>query len=964
MEGLIVLLVLFFLAAPVVSLVMVIRQKDKIRILEDQNAEIRFRLSDLEQRLTPDTPAPQEGASQKAEEPVVDQDFGAPLPEEAFEETMPADVPVNRPPGKVKPVRPGREKHPLWTRLEHQFLDNWTGILGSVIMVLGAGFLSIYAALRFDEFIRFILLLLLSALPALLFYLLKDREKWQRQALWMRSISGAIFLFACLGSAGIPGLQWVHNPVQSLGLLILGIAVNLGLSSFGRREEYASFHSILSLLALSVMTPGSSSLVMAVIITLYALIHCYRNRWDVHLLLIITGFAVYHIYWMYSLPDTGAEALRIQGAAALSLIFLVSTFVHYRKSYASAGFELFPFLTHLVNWLYFSVGMYLYIGGKPERSLILLAGSVLAFSLSARAGRKGVSWLQTTGITMGQILFTATLISLKGWDVENVMIGGFIYVEVLLFLWMMVRQNRTGLYRFAVSLYTLSTLLLIALCLHEEGLNSLIYATGITVTGLLHHRTLFHMKESRWLVKDTLLNLKNEFSVTGLLAGISALSVLVLIPQEWAVLGPFWGGALAAVILAAYHDSPSRGLRTGTLLYLALFTALACSSLLESDLKSLEETVLPLMLVVTAGMTFFWRDRVHRFISYSGLLIGTATILILSFLFLNPVSPLLPGLFWLSAVLLLMEAPRIPERFRTMAVLFLAAFTVRHFTLHIRLDQAWGFFRQRYLLDGAFMAVLFLWRRRRESLGMPVLKGIVNFSLDAGFIMALVLLGVEVPVLWIPLSLSLFSLSVILYRRITATAPRILFYSFILYLTSLVLLCINLLRELSGKGDAAAGVLTLVVLLACLVLFILKENFRTLTGGEALQKTAAFLERGKNTVLLYSLAAAGAFFLFVSFDPSYLTLLWAVECFMIFSASLFLGETHFRAVSQGGLLLCVIRLVFVDLSESAPLLRGLVFLAVGLLMLGTNSLYNRYKGRFVKGSAPGQEDQEIVSSSF
>ena len=71
----------------------------------------------------------------------------------------------------------------------------------------------------------------------------------------MLSISGAVFLFACLGSGGIPGLQWVDNPFASLGLLILGITVNLGLGTIGRKQYFASFHTLLSLLALVIIPP-------------------------------------------------------------------------------------------------------------------------------------------------------------------------------------------------------------------------------------------------------------------------------------------------------------------------------------------------------------------------------------------------------------------------------------------------------------------------------------------------------------------------------------------------------------------------------------------------------------------------------------------------------------------------------------------------------------------------------------
>ncbi len=37
---------------------------------------------------------------------------------------------------------------PMWQRLEQTFVDNWTGILGSAVMVAGVGFIGVYGALK------------------------------------------------------------------------------------------------------------------------------------------------------------------------------------------------------------------------------------------------------------------------------------------------------------------------------------------------------------------------------------------------------------------------------------------------------------------------------------------------------------------------------------------------------------------------------------------------------------------------------------------------------------------------------------------------------------------------------------------------------------------------------------------------------------------------------------------------
>ena len=89
-----------------------------------------------------------------------------------------------------------------------------------------------------------------------------------------------------------------------------------------------------------------------------------------------------------------------------------------------------------------------------------------------------------------------------------------------------------------------------------------------------------------------------------------------------------------------------------------------------------------------------------------------------------------------------------------------------------------------------------------------------------------------------------------------------------------------------------------------------------------------------------------ALFLYWSFDSSILTLLWVVQAFAVFVLGAILRESHFRYLSMGALILCLLRLVFFDLARSATLTRAVVFLGVGAIMLVMNYLYGKYRERF------------------
>jgi hypothetical protein len=106
------------------------------------------------------------------------------------------------------------------------------------------------------------------------------------------------------------------------------------------------------------------------------------------------------------------------------------------------------------------------------------------------------------------------------------------------------------------------------------------------------------------------------------------------------------------------------------------------------------------------------------------------------------------------------------------------------------------------------------------------------------------------------------------------------------------------------------------------------------------------LTRRRNWFVYYPLFAGIALYLSRRFDHSLLTLLWSLEAFGVFALSALLRETSFRRVALIGLAACLVRLVLIDMAQANLGLRGIVFIGVGLLMLGMNAIYNRFRARF------------------
>ncbi|OQY33171.1 MAG: hypothetical protein B6241_08700 [Spirochaetaceae bacterium 4572_59] len=933
MEVVLILLGLGLFFSPVIA-VLVFRRK--LKDLDERYRRLEERLSIFEKNGTKLSASDSSGV----EEPFI--------PESS------PDVPLDKS-GRKKRSGSEIKPHPLppvLKKLEKQFLDNWTGILGAVIIVVGVGFLSLYAALNMGEFARFLLLLFLAAIPAGLFYYLKDSEKWVRQASWFRSISGAIFLFACLGSGGIPGLQWIHNPFQSLGLLMLGIVVNLGLSSLGGKQYFASFHTLLSLLALIVIPPGTTTLVVAALICLYAIIQTYKVCWDLHLLLTITGFFAYHLFWMTSLQKDGfSDLARFQGAGAVVLIFMAAAMIHYRKNYATGRFELFPFLVHLANWAYFSAGMILYIGEYQWRTVPLIAAALAAMVLAGMAEKKDIKWLRTTDYMIMQILVLAALFTLKGWDVQNYMIWGLIFAETTIFTRTMLVQNYHLLFRIGVNIGYLSSLVLTVLAFDAspgEYAAVLIPAAALVLT-VFNHRLFYHQDDSRWILGDTLPGMgrnNKEFALSGIFMAVLGCAVLaalqeVKLPAGFEILP---AAPLLILVLWSRKESPSRGMSWGAVLFLSVFVLTGWEQLLR--LNSPGEhllTGLALLSSTVAGGSFLKGGDKKLTGPVFAWLLMTGSILFLSYALLNPLSAILPGILWLSLSAGLAVALPVPRIVRQMGLIFLASYLLRHFMVHIHLEEQWVGIPVKYLLDVLPLPVLILWYRQKGK-WMPLL-----LELTLVFSVAVVL--IELPLIWIPAALEGLALIALFTGCIGQAHSRLRIYSLLLNWVSLVLLITVVFVQSDNPLFPLAGALSLLLGLAYLVLSYRHASFETLETPRILpwlKKVCGEIQKSFHALLLYPIFLACAFFIFHTAAAEIRTFFWALECFLLYGASLFLGEEHFRTISQGGLFFCVIRLVFVDMSGSTPLIRGLVFLGVGMMMLGVNILYNRFKERFQK----------------
>jgi hypothetical protein len=327
-----------------------------------------------------------------------------------------------------------------------------------VVLVTGVGFLGIYAALRVSPPLRFLLICAFAAGLLGVRWALRQKSFARQLNGWLLSSAAAIFLFACVAAVSIEGLRWVTAPWDYL-LLLTGVGANLLLAWRASREEVATLHGVLSLVALAVLPPAALTLGTAAAVTAFTIAITYRQRWKYQLLLGIVSFFAFHLYWHRQLTDI-PNSLRLIAMALVALVGLAAAVVQYRRVYAQRRFEPLLFTAHLLNWTCLGINLYLYSTGSVWKTIPLGLGALLTFWAGRQAKKLGIGWLFQTDTIISLILALATALSLQGWHATPTVILVFMLLEALLVALVMARQREALVYRVA----------LLAACLAGGGL--------------------------------------------------------------------------------------------------------------------------------------------------------------------------------------------------------------------------------------------------------------------------------------------------------------------------------------------------------------------------------------------------------------------------------------------------------------------------------------------------------------
>ena len=824
---------------------------------------------------------------------------------------------------------------------------------------------------------RFLMVLGASAALYAGYFSLRKRAQWQTMSLWLRSAAAAVFLFACAASGGLPnaGLMWIDATGPALAVLMVGIAANLGLSWRVGRQGFAALHVVLALVPIAILPQNPLALGIATIISAFGVFLTCRQRWPGHLLVTLAAYLLFHVYWVSKqgaglpLPD---DLLPLALSSAI-VVFLGGALVQNNPVFKVESAGTYALASHLVSWglLIAAVCVHLNEVKAWDGQLLgiaLIALALIAWTMSASAKRRGIDWLRTTDVLIAQGLLVASLFTWRAEFAEPVVFYGMIFAETLLFLRLVINDHGPAEVRVGSILAVLAALGFVTAGVLSVGsvqqASSAWELAGVMVAGvaLTILAEYYFEREHRERLNDLLGT--DALAVVGCLAGLMMLVAQIAVYEQIAV-GAFGLVAGAGLVFGA-RRLPSLGLVWGAWLVVPAAHVIAWLLCFDAYVGKASSQIALLAPTTALSAYAIWRAPIHsrkfEFQAVAIYLLGV-DLGIAPYLLLGPTSSLLPTVAWLIMSLVALEvAGRLKEAKQAVPTLhigyaYIFAAAIGYITVVMPTISYVGPINLRMAIEVFGMGVLIYWWLAKP--GEPLVSHshctyVRPYFLEATLAVLAATVFVDIALVWRPVAWVVVAL-VFLLPAALELASRFAFYSLIAFYTSVAALTVNLATvsvpsPIWYEQPWNTGLIAIVIQVAYLFAAYRQLALDRVAFPSALHRltqATRFLGQDIPATLCYPFFAGLALFLAWRFEQALLTFLWSAEAFVIFIMSIAFRENHFRLVALGAIAACLGRLLIYDMQATDLFTRGLVFIGVGLLMLGMNAVYNKY-GRTVE----------------
>lgn len=264
--------------------------------------------------------------------------------------------------------------------------ENWSGVLGTIVLTAGIGYLGTYSAFKVSPFVRYIIILAASAGLVGAHLFLRRREYWRNLSDFILSASGAVVMFANVGASSVQWLKWIENDMLALIFVGLGIAYNLFLAIRARNWIYSAFHYAIGIFVLFFLPVFWISISIAAVIQLLSLFFVRRTG-------IYQPVATGAVFLLYLLNLLLHEAAGVVAWIAFGGVFAAIGVHIYllRRDEKSSNPEIGQTAQRILLWVSAVAAIFM----LPANTLIVIPVLFLAFL----AGR-GEKVFQSAGATL------------------------------------------------------------------------------------------------------------------------------------------------------------------------------------------------------------------------------------------------------------------------------------------------------------------------------------------------------------------------------------------------------------------------------------------------------------------------------------------------------------------------------------------------------------------------------------
>jgi hypothetical protein len=864
--------------------------------------------------------------------------------------------------------------------IERTFSENWTGFIGTILLILGVGFLSVYTALKMAPVYRFLMICAVSAGLAAGSFYFKKKDFWKLLNQWTKSAAAGLFLFACVGAGGIPTIKWIHSLHLALFVLLVGIVVNLVTGFLSRKEFFVSIHTFFGLLALSIGLPvvyktelfSVIFLGISALIAIASIVWGRNEQWEYNTLISVSSFSLFHLFWAMLIGFNAFTPIQqTVGIATILAVCVTALFVHYSKLYTTKTFHSKPFWVHVLCWYWLGVGLLQHYAQSPWATVGISFGAIVALFIAGQAKKLAIRWLYLTDSLIAQGLGVMAVCSFLQIGASYSLILNLIFCLLTLFLVVRIIEKETHLSRITDSALLLSGIAnlyfhipIVSISYTQNIGWSATFFIGSTIIGAAAH--FFLLKKTDAHSQHLIPFLGKNTSVFGILLGL-ALSVIYLLFNNLEI-SPIYLLLVASSAIFIRQKMQCNGFGLGLRTSIAFISLHQWLDLLIHSFD-IQHTLLRIFVLGTIliGTAFFsYKKNTNRYHSSYGIYLFGIHLLISIYLIGKLYMALAIGTVFLLTSVILLELSRITQKklkhsgayILHVAYVFVAAFIFWHLSKELSIDMLLGIFEVTVLIQLVAIFVFIYWffsRTYRQDVPDFTWTTIHPLFIELTLLFITMLAYSHIPgnirsLYWI--ALAFFALY--FGSNQLLNVPRLRTYAYGFYIVSTFQMSFVASRFMSPSLKlfdqtwmrSLFAIFGQVGFLGYALKSLNLNNIEYPKSLQWAQKISDTINKNKVRFLFYPLFLFVALFLYWSFDKSILTLLWLLEALVLFLLSIFLSNNHFRLISMGAVSLCLLRIIFYDLTSASTITRAIVFIGSGVILILMNSTYNKCKDRF------------------